>query len=290
MYSKYFVVSSVMGMFLTLAYYEYASDRQPFLYANTCNRSKPPIPRQYSNAFILTTSCTGIRYNTTLTNLERSFSQLFRFHCCLLLSLNDSRVHPGDIISVKQRSSILVSIIQIWTYAIPKHTSSELQWSFIFEDDVNVIDMITTPHQISTWSNYTAMLQELMHDEEVQEKDGFFFLGIYSPLFNTTDRPLQYKSITNGTFFHYKGYGSCSHAFAITTRRARLFWTDISLFRSSQDDTGIDHYIYGYCSRGSHHFYTFAANKQWSNPPQHSGLVFQNRNAFQPLVNGIPSN
>lgn len=182
----------------------------------------------HARAFILTVSCVGARYNFTMHNLERSFPHFFSFHCCQSVPLDDPRIPLDNDTLLKKFSAGVISTALIWTYEIPKYASSELEWSFFFEDDVNIIDTNTTILQLTTKINYTQILLQLMYDKEVQENDGLFYLGICGPTFNFTDRPLQAKAVINETVFHYRGYGFCGHALAFTTRRARLFWTDIS--------------------------------------------------------------
>ena len=123
-----------------------------------------------------------------------------------------------------------------------------------------------------------------MYDKEVQENDGLFFLGICGPTFNFTDRPLQAKAVINETVLHYRGYGFCGHALAFTTRRARLFWTDISSYRPAVHYSGVDRYIYDYCSRSGSRFYVFGANKCWPPKTGHYGLVYQERGIFSTTV------
>ena len=286
---KYLLGTLTVLTYYLLSYDVLSTERKPFSSMSTDNYTRPtpsPVerPQRHANAFILTSSCTGIRHNTTVRHLERSFPGFFQFYCYESLPLNDSRIHSSNITLLKMFSSSLVSTIQIWTYEIPKYASSELEWSFFFEDDVNVVDPQTAAPQISTWFNYTSILQELMHDEEVYKKHGLFYLGICGPIFNLTDRPLQATSDRNETLYHYKGYGYCGHALAFTTRRARLFWTEISSYRPASYHAGADQFIYEYCKRSGSRFYTFGANKQWPSPEDHFGLVFQDRGVFRSTV------
>jgi hypothetical protein len=283
------LVSSIVT-FVSVSYYVVRITRYDLpihsTYNNAGRRSDlKNLPQRHANAFILTSSCTSIRYNTTLKNLERSFPNFFRFYCYLSLPLNDSHIHTSNVLLFKKFSSALVSTVQIWTYEIPKYASDELEWSFFFEDDVNIIDPKTASPVISSWFNYTPILQELMHDLEVQEEHGFFYLGICGPKFNFTHRPLRAStSVVNDTLFHYKGYGLCGHALAFTTKRARLFWTEISTYRPASAEAGADRYIRDYCVRSGSNFYTLGANKHWPPKPEHRGLVFQDRGVFSTTI------
>jgi hypothetical protein len=252
--SKYLLGALTILIYYLLHYNVLSSERKLFSPMSIDNGTTATLrpaerPQRHANAFILTSSCAGIRYNTTTKHLERSFPRFFHFYCYESLPLNDSRIHSSNITLLKLFSSSLVSTIQIWTYEIPKYASSEMEWSFFFEDDVNVVNPETAAPQISTWFNYTPILQELMHDEEVHKTHGLFYLGICGPIFNFTDRPLQATSDRNETLYHYKGYGYCGHALAFTTKRARLFWTEISSYRPASYDAGADQFIHEYCKR-----------------------------------------
>ncbi|CAF2952991.1 unnamed protein product [Rotaria sp. Silwood2] len=74
----------------------------------------------------------------------------------------------------------------IWTYKISNESNSnELEWTFIFKDDVNSGDA----SKISL-SNYTTVLQELMFNQEIQSKHEFLYLGICGPTFDNDHRAL----------------------------------------------------------------------------------------------------
>ncbi len=62
-----------------------------------------------------------------------------------------------------------MKFIEIWTYKIPQYSkTNQLEWAFIFEDDVDFND----PSKISL-PNYIASLKEMMNNFQVQ-KYGFF--------------------------------------------------------------------------------------------------------------------
>ena len=236
------------------------------------------------NAFILTASCTGERFKKTSENLQRAFPDFFHIRCFQSISLNDSRIHTSNDTLLKIFSSVLISTIEIWTYEIPKYASQELEWSFFFEDDINVVNPETAAPIISMWLNYTQLLEELMEDDYVRKHDGMFYLGICGPEFDIMDRPLHVNLFSNESIFHYRGYGLCGHALAFTTKRARTFWAELSSYRPAIHESGVDRYVREFCLRTGSRYYTFGANKQWPSPEEHYGLVYQDRGVFRSTV------
>ena len=242
--------------------------------------------RHQFNAFIITASCLGIRYNSTLKNLNRAFPNVFRFYCFKNIPLNDTRIHAGPTVHLKKISSLLISMIEIWSFEIQKFATNELDWSFIFEDGIDIVDRLSSSLKLGS-PNYPLLLQEVMRDREVQLNDGFFYLGTCNSSFNVTSRPLTSNLKANHLFHHYRGHGLCSYATAITKRRARFFWTEISLYRSSEFEPTIDFYLQQYNIRSHSYFYTVGANIKWSSRIEQYGILFRDPEIFGSLVDDI---
>ena len=223
------------------------------------------------NAFILTDDCASHKYNKTKTNIEVAFPNLFSFSCVPPVPFTDPRIHILPLHQPKLDSSNVLTFIDLWTYKIAENLKTdEYQWSFIFEDDISFVDasFISLP-------NYNTPLQELMTNREVQEKHGFFYLGLCRATFDNDNYSLTFNR-TGHQLHSRKGCGFCRHATAITTKRAELLWSEISSYRSDVDGT-IDILLHNYCVRSGNHFYTFGANFQNSSNGEQIGIAYNNR-------------
>jgi hypothetical protein len=232
-----------------------------------------------ANAFIITNNCISLRFNATKENIERVFPNYFHIYCFKSIPLNDSRIHLSTSTVLKKFSSNLLSFITVWTYEIPKYSKNgEREWSFVFEDDVNFIE----PSKVSLL-NYTNAVQELMQNQEIQLDHGVFYLGICGPTFANNSRPLVTK-FSNNSLLSYKGYGWCAHGMGLTTKRAKDFWLDMSLYRPTPDGA-IDFFLREYCIRSRKDYYILGSNLHW--PPQtgHYGIAFQDRGRFYSGMN-----
>jgi hypothetical protein len=230
------------------------------------------------DAYIITAACNSIRFNVTRQNIERVFPNFFNILCHLTVPLNDSRISTSPKMVQKKFSSNLLSIIELWTYKIPKNSKNVYDWSFIFEDDVN----FNKPQTVFL-SDFIAPLQELMIHPEVQMKDGFFYLGICGPLGPNISQTIV-ASNTRKALFSSKGYGYCLHASAITAKRARLFWTEISSYRPNPTEKSLDFQLRVYSIRSQSTFYVFGANFQFPRKTAHYGVAFQDRGQFPTTV------
>jgi hypothetical protein len=228
----------------------------------------------HANAFIISTNCNSIRFNFTKTNIERVFPNFFKIYCFTPILLNDSRIDKSLPLLNKKLASNLISFVTLWTYEFTKYsTNDELEWSFIFEDDVNFIE----PSKVSL-PNYINALQELMHHPEIQHKHGMFYLGICGPTF-TNDNDTIIARFSNNSLLNRKGYGSCAHAMGLTIKRARDLWTEISLYCPISNGP-TDIYLRNYCVKSGNHYYTLGANLQWPPKTGHYGIAYQDRGRF----------
>jgi hypothetical protein len=226
------------------------------------------------NAFIITTECYSSRFNATKENIERVFPNYFNIYCFKAISLKDPRIHTIPSSVLKKFSSNLISFATIWTYEIQKYSQvDDDEWSFVFEDDVNFLD----PSKFSL-PNYISALQELMNNPEIHQKHELFYLGICEPIYENNTQPLV-ATFSNNSLFSHKGYGFCAHAMGFTTRRARHFWTEISLYRPSPD-AAIDLFLRDYCIRSGNRYYVLGSNFQWPPATGHYGIAFQDRGRF----------
>lgn len=239
------------------------------------------IIQSHANAFIIS-QCNNARYNYTVSNLEKAFPNFFNFICHRYPLLNDSRIHSSSDLVAKRVSSNLIAFADIWTYAIPNNSDYDSQWSFVFEDDVSVVEPSRwiSHNQGLTSLNYTEILIDFMHDEEVRDEHGFFYLGICGPIFLKADRPI---TVYHDVIHHYKGYGSCAHATAITAKRARTFWADLASFRPNPD-RAMDTSLYTFCVRSQTMYYTFGANIEMLNGTKHFGIIYQDSDKFNTTV------
>jgi hypothetical protein len=231
------------------------------------------------NAFIITNNCTSLRFNITKENIERVFPNYFRIYCFKSIPLNDSRIHTSSSSVLKKFSSNLLSFIHVWTYEIPKYSiNDDYQWSFVFEDDINFIE----PSKFSL-PNYINVLQELMQNSEIQINHGVFYLGICGPIFSNDSRSLI-STNTNNSLLSSKGYGWCAHAMGLTTKRAKDFWIEMSLYRPNPD-AAIDFFLREYCIRSRNQFYILGSNLHWPPGTDHYGIAFQDRGRFRSEMN-----
>ncbi len=238
-----------------------------------------PIRKQTrANAFIISTNCSSARFNFTKQNIQRVFPNFFTVHCFKPILLNDSRIEQSASLLTKKLASNLITFVTLWTYEIPKFsTNDELEWSFVFEDDVDFIE----PSNFSL-PNYINAIQELMHHPEVRLTDGMFYLGICEPSLANDNRTLI-TSFSNNSLLSRRGCGFCAHAMGITTKRARTFWTEISLYCPIPNGA-TDIYIYRYCARSGNHYYILGANMQWPPKTGHHGIAYQDRSRFRSEV------
>jgi hypothetical protein len=192
--------------------------------------------------------------------------------------LNDSRIEQSAALLTKKLASNLITFVTLWAYEIPKFsTNDELEWSFVFEDDVDFVE----PSNFSL-PNYINAIQELMHHPEVRLTDGMFYLGICEPSLANDNRTLI-TSFSNNSLLSRRGCGFCAHAMGITTKRARTFWTEISLYCPIPNGA-TDIYIYRYCARSGNHYYILGENMQWPPKTGHHGIAYQDRSRFRSEV------
>lgn len=229
------------------------------------------------NAYIIASNCISDRFNSTKQNIERVFPNFFNIHCVKPVSLADRRIDRSLELLKRKLASNLITFVTLWSYEIQKDsTAGELDWSFIFEDDVDFID----PSNFSL-PNYISALQELMYNPEIQLKHGLFYMGICGPIFENNSQPLI-TPFTNNSLLSYKGCGNCAHAMGLTKRRAKNFWTDISLYCPIPNGA-TDIYINRYCSKNDN-YYIFGSNIEWPPNIQHYGIAFQDRDRFRSRV------
>jgi len=231
-----------------------------------------------ANAFILSTNCSSARFNFTKTNIERVFPNFFKIYCFKPISLNDSRIDKSLSLLNKKLASNLISFVTLWTYEFPKYsTNGELEWSFIFEDDVNFVE----PSKVSL-SNYINALQELMHHPEIQLKHGIFYLGMCAPKF-TNDNGTIIARFSNNSLLSRQGHGLCAHAMGLTIKRARSFWTEISLYCPIPNGP-TDIFLHHYFRKSGNRYYILGSNLQWPPHTGHFGIAYQDRKRFQSEV------
>ncbi|CAF1192285.1 unnamed protein product [Adineta ricciae] len=231
-------------------------------------------------AYIITADCYSTRFNATKQNVERAFPNFFEVVCFLAIPLNDSRIsfHSSAILFRKWASNLL-AFVELWTYEIPKHCAqNELQWSFIFEDDVNFYDLSKV-----SLKNYISPLQEMMSHPDVHLKDGFFYLGICEPKYNKDTQMIVLKD-TNNSVISKRNYGYCLHATAITAKRSRIFWGEIASYRPNANEKSLDYQLREFSMRSKSYFYTFGSNLHYPPGTGHFGVAFQDRGKFWSTV------
>lgn len=230
-------------------------------------------------AFIISADCRSLRYNTTKANLERAFPKFFTIRCFPCIPLNDSRIHTSNVLLWRKFSSNLLAFVDLWTNEIPRYSQhNEYQWSFIFEDDVNIGD----PSFFSL-PDFIAPLEELMYNREVREKDGFFYLGICGPNF-INEAKFFITNGTNKSLSSQRGYGYCLHATAITAKRSRSLWGEIASYRPNPGDLALDSQFRTYCIRSRNSYYTFGSNIHYPPNTGHYGVVYQDRGRFPSTI------
>lgn len=225
------------------------------------------------NAFIITAKCYSERFNFTQINIEKAFPNLFQIHCFQSIPLDDSRIHTGDNILWKKLSSNLLGFIELWAYKIPELSTNEFDWSFIFEDDVDFVNATDV-----SLPNFNEPMKEFLNDRQIRMKDGFFYLGMCEPQYPRNESYL-FKNSTNMLVVP-KAYGFCLHASAITAKKAKLFWTEISSYRPNAQELSLDYQLRNYCERSKNLFYVFGTNFQCPPDSRHFGIAYQNRKRF----------
>jgi hypothetical protein len=178
----------------------------------------------------------------------------------------------------KKFSSNLLTFIELWTYKIPDESKNVYEWAFIFEDDVN----FNKPQNVFL-PDFIQPLKEFMYTPEVQVKDGFFYLGICGPTY-PNGSTIIISDNTNGTLYSKKGCGYCLHASAITAKRARLFWTEISSYRPNPTESSLDLHLRSYSIRSGNYFYIFGSNYLYPPGTGHFGIAFQDRGRFSTSI------
>jgi hypothetical protein len=218
--------------------------------------------------------CNSARFNYTKANIERVFPNFCNIYCFKPIPLNDSRIDKSIPLIDKKLASNLISFVTLWTYEVTKYsTNGELEWSFIFEDDVNFVE----PSKFSL-PNYINAVHQLMHHPEIQLKHGLFYLGICGPRFATDNHSLIIP-FSNNSLLSHKGCGRCVHGIGITTKRARDFWIEISLYCPIPNGP-TDVYIDNYCTK-SGSYYILGSNLQYPPSSGHYGIAFQDRSRFR---------
>ena len=271
--SKYFKLSLIIFLSIILPWRIF--NRTPIPQSTSTTTIPPEANDTKLNAFIITSACNSRRFNATKGNLEDAFPNLFRIHCFLTIPLNDSRIHTSNLRTWKQLSSNLLAFVQLWTYIIPSYSKGNPhQWSFIFEDDVNVLNASRF-----FLPNYIEALHQLMTHPQIKYHDGFFYLGACGPEYLNKTPIITIKN-TNETLVSKKGYAFCLHASAITAKRSRLFWTDISSYRPGSSDLSLDLQLRDYSIRSGNHFYILGSNFEFPPLEEHYGIAYQDRGRF----------
>ena len=230
-----------------------------------------------ANAFILSKHCSSARFNFTKQNIERVFPKFFSIYCFKPILLNDSCVDQSLSLVGKKPASNLISFVTLWTYEIIKYaTDDELEWSFIFEDDVDFVE----PSKFGL-SNYLDALQQLMYHPGAQIENGVFYLGICGPTFASSNHALPVR-LSNNTLLIQKGCGKCAHGMGFTTKRAKHFWTDISLYCPIPNGPA-DIFIDNHCAKVGN-YYVVGSNLHGPPGSGHHGIAFQDRQRFQSQV------
>lgn len=225
------------------------------------------------NAFIVSRNCSSARFHFTKKNIERAFPNFFKIHCFRVIPFTDSRIDKSLPLLDRKFASNLITFVTLWTHEIPKYsTNNELEWSFIFEDDVDFID----PSKFLL-SNYLHPLEELMNNPVIQLKHGLFYLGICGPKFSTDNRPII-ASFSNNSLLSRKGCGRCVHAIGLTTRRLKHLWFDISLDRPVPRGP-TDIFIHKYCEKNDN-YYILGSNVHSPLDSGHYGIAYQDRKTF----------
>ena len=122
-----------------------------------------------------------------------------------------------------------------------------------------------------------------MNNRQIQYNDGFLYLGICGPVYSKIHQPILIKS-TNDGLLSRKGYGYCLHASAITAKRSKLLWTEISTYRPSSGELSLDFQLRLFCRRSNTNFYTLGTNLEYPPGTGHYGIAYQDRGRFESTV------
>jgi hypothetical protein len=118
-----------------------------------------------------------------------------------------------------------------------------------------------------------------MYNPEVQNKDGFLYLGICGATFHNDSQPLISKN-TNNSLISQRGCRTCLHASGITAKRAQFFWTEVSSYRPDLQGS-LDKLVQNYCNRSKNHFYTLGTNFHYA---ENHGIAYQDHSRFPSTV------
>ena len=227
--------------------------------------------------YIVTENCDSERYRVTKNNIEIALPNFLDISCYPFIPLNDSRIHHNPLPLLKKFSSNLITFINLWTYQIPADLKDdEDEWAFIFEDDVNFVNSTTCFQK-----NFIETMNVFLNNPEIRKKHGFLYLGICGPIWDNVDPIISENTEKNLT--SQIGCGFCLHAAAITPRRSRFFWTEVSSYRPN-DDGSLDKMVQSYCVRSGNHFYTFGSSFHYPMNTGRYGIAFQDRGRFGSTV------
>ncbi|CAF1577511.1 unnamed protein product [Didymodactylos carnosus] len=205
----------------------------------------------------------------------------------------------------------MLSFIDIYTKISNSSNDGRSLWSFIFEDDVNVVHPnrikgvkwdipdVSNPKPSNSTYNYTGVLSQIMSHPDVRDTDGMFYLGSCAPQpldtveMNITKFPphdkihSRYRQSTtifslSGTLLTVRASGKCAHAFGLTSRRAHHFWSELSSYPIHS--VYMDVYLHEWSVLSHTYPYTVAWNFDWPPNTDHKGLIYQDRATFHSLI------
>lgn len=232
------------------------------------------------------------RFSTVKRNLEHAFPGFFRFRSNRPLTYEDQRVirtsqHFPNVdlghIATKY------TFFDAWSTIGADPQLGDDDWAFIFEDDIAIAPPTPAETAAATTSgkpiitNYGPMLKEVMMSKQVRA-DGWIWLGICNPSLKPGTARLSHypysKDVVND-FTSSRANGFCSHAHAVTRRRARTLITDFGIWSPHHLNTStlvpIDHLLNHFFSERGPPPYLFASHRQSPLSENHIGLIYQDR-------------
>ncbi|CAF1416860.1 unnamed protein product, partial [Didymodactylos carnosus] len=236
----------------------------------------PPHP-----AYVL--SSVPARYSFTVSNIEKALPGYFKFEHFQAIPFNDTRIN-GNV----RQSSNLLSHIDMWLNLSSRsdHEYGDNDWCFVFEDDVNIVDLKNHfPHIYSKWnySNPHHSLRGIIEQAlKLADLDGILYLGTCGPEYPNNNSEIIYTS--DNLFEFRRGAYFCSHATAFKKWRLKTLWIDYSVYQPVAEFKGVDGIAKAYQIISKKLPLSMASNIHWPPGTGHFGFFFQDRGAHKSTI------
>ncbi|CAF3824585.1 unnamed protein product [Rotaria sp. Silwood1] len=244
---------------------------------NIRNSSGPPYL-----AYII--SSIPARFKFTKSNLNNALPNYFNIKKKQSVPYNDSRINFHSSI---QFSSLLLTYVDLWNEigAKPNAELKENDWIFLFEDDVNIVNITLIERfyqQIYAKWKYKDPQHSLKGIIEqglkMAKDDGILYFGACGPTYVQNITQVEYTA--DGLFAFPRGIHFCTHAIAYTKWRARTIWGAFASYMFLHHEVGTDTIARAWQLLRKTFPRLAAGNILWPPGSGHYGFFFQDRGAF----------